>query len=63
MGRLGDHAHIVTVFDVGDEGGEPYIVSQYIAGGDLAGVPDKTAWAAVARRPGGASSHGGLQGA
>jgi class 3 adenylate cyclase len=36
MGRLGDHANIVTVFDTGDEGGEPYIVSQYMAGGDLA---------------------------
>jgi class 3 adenylate cyclase/tetratricopeptide (TPR) repeat protein len=36
MGRLGDHAHIVTVFDTGEEGAEPYIVSQYMAGGDLA---------------------------
>ena len=40
MGRLGDHQHIVTVFDVGDEGGpdgrgQPYIVSQYMAGGAL----------------------------
>jgi class 3 adenylate cyclase/tetratricopeptide (TPR) repeat protein len=42
MGRLGDHPHIVTIFDVGDEGGEPYIVSQYMAGGDLAAVLDKT---------------------
>ncbi|HEU4759168.1 MAG TPA: protein kinase, partial [Dehalococcoidia bacterium] len=41
MGRLGDHPHIVTVFDIGDESGEPYIVSQYMAGGDLAGVLDK----------------------
>jgi len=43
MGRLGDHPHIVTVFDIGEEydlGGrpEPYIVSQYMAGGDLAGL-------------------------
>src|SRR5438067_1246042 len=28
MGRLGDHAHIVTIFDSGDEHGAPYIVSQ-----------------------------------
>ena len=35
MGRLGDHPHVVTVFDIGEEGGEPYIVSQYMAGGDL----------------------------
>src|SRR5206468_5948085 len=35
MGRLGDHPHIVTIHDVGDEGGQPYIVSQYMAGGSL----------------------------
>jgi eukaryotic-like serine/threonine-protein kinase len=38
MGRLGDHPHIVTIYDVGDDGGpggqrQPYIVSQYMAGG------------------------------
>src|SRR3989337_1669761 len=38
MGRLGDHPHIVTVFDVGDEGGQPYIVSQHMRGGDLEGL-------------------------
>jgi len=35
MGRLGDHPHIVTVYDVGEEGGEPFIVCQYMAGGSL----------------------------
>ena len=35
MGRLGDHPHIVTIHDIGDEGGQPYIVSQHMAGGDL----------------------------
>ena len=35
MGRLGDHQHIVTVFDIGEEHGEPIIVSQFMAGGDL----------------------------
>ncbi len=35
MGRLGDHPHIVTVHDIGDEGGQPYIVSQYMVGGTL----------------------------
>jgi serine/threonine protein kinase len=38
MGRLGDHPNVVTVFDIGDERGEPFIVSQYMAGGDLAGM-------------------------
>ncbi len=35
MARLGDHPNIVTVFDVGDEGSQPYIVSQYMAGGSV----------------------------
>jgi class 3 adenylate cyclase len=40
MGRLRDHPNIVTVFDIGEEDGpdgqaQPYIVSQYMAGGDL----------------------------
>ena len=35
MGRLGDHPHIVTAHDIGDEHGQPYIVSQFLAGGDL----------------------------
>jgi class 3 adenylate cyclase len=36
MARLGDHPNIVTVFDVGDEDGMPYIVSQFVGGGTLA---------------------------
>src|SRR5262245_56759189 len=35
MGRLGDHPHIVTVYDVGDEAGRPYIIMQYMRGGDV----------------------------
>jgi class 3 adenylate cyclase len=38
MGRLGDHPNIVTVHDIGDDEGQPYIVSQYMAGGDLEGL-------------------------
>jgi eukaryotic-like serine/threonine-protein kinase len=43
MARLGDHPHIVTVFDIGEETGpsgqpQPYIVSQYMAGGELADI-------------------------
>jgi class 3 adenylate cyclase/tetratricopeptide (TPR) repeat protein len=35
MGRLGDHTNIVTVHDIGDDNGQPYIVSQHMGGGDL----------------------------
>ncbi|MEA2474857.1 MAG: eukaryotic-like serine/threonine-protein kinase [Thermoleophilaceae bacterium] len=35
MARLGDHPNVVSVFDIGDDDGEPYIVSQYMAGGSL----------------------------
>ena len=45
MARLGDHPHIVTVHDIGEDAGELYIVSQYMAGGSLA---DQTG---VARLP------------
>jgi serine/threonine protein kinase len=44
MGRLGDHPHIVSVFDIGEEAsttsgqGQPYIVSQLMAGGDVEGL-------------------------
>ena len=38
MGRLRDHPHIVTVHDIGEEDGRPYIVSQHMAGGDLEGL-------------------------
>ncbi|MBI1886376.1 MAG: protein kinase, partial [Chloroflexi bacterium] len=37
MGRLGDHPNVVTVYDIGEEDGQPYIVSQHMAGGDLEG--------------------------
>src|SRR4051812_21550131 len=33
MAQLGDHPHVVTVHDIGEDRGEPYIVSQYMAGG------------------------------
>ncbi len=35
MGRLGDHPHIVTVHDIGDEDHRPYIVSQFMPGGSV----------------------------
>lgn len=36
MAKLGDHPHIVTVFDVGDEDDRPFIVSQLMPGGSVA---------------------------
>ena len=36
MALLGDHPHIVTVHDVGEEADAPYIVSQLMSGGSLA---------------------------
>jgi eukaryotic-like serine/threonine-protein kinase len=38
MGRLGDHPHIVSVYDTGEEEGRPYIVSRYLPGGDVEGL-------------------------
>jgi serine/threonine protein kinase len=35
MGRLGDNPYIVAIYDVGEERGQPYIVSQYMAGGSV----------------------------
>lgn len=35
MGRLGDHPHVVVVHDVGEDKGQPYIVSRYMAGGSV----------------------------
>ncbi|HXI89357.1 MAG TPA: protein kinase [Blastocatellia bacterium] len=36
MARLGSHPNIVTVYDIGDEDGRPFIVSQYVEGGSVA---------------------------
>ncbi len=38
LGRLGDHPHIVTVYDVAEESGRPYLVTQYVEGGSLLDV-------------------------
>ena len=35
MGRLGDHANIVTVHDVGEEQGQSYLVLPVLTGGDV----------------------------
>ena len=38
MGRLGSHPHIVTVYDIGEESGQPYLVLPVLPGGDVEGV-------------------------
>jgi len=35
MGKLGDNPYVVSIYDVGEERGQPYIVSQYMAGGSV----------------------------
>ncbi|HKH16565.1 MAG TPA: AAA family ATPase [Solirubrobacteraceae bacterium] len=37
MARLGDHAHTVTVHDIGEHDGTTYLVCQFLPGGSVAG--------------------------
>ena len=37
MARL-THPNVVTIHDIGDEDGQPYIVAEYMGGGDVAGL-------------------------
>ena len=41
MGRLGDHPNIVTVYDIGEEDGQPYMVLPLLSGGDVEGVIER----------------------
>ena len=41
MGRLGSHPHIVTVFDLGQEGDLPYMVTELMGGGDVESLIEK----------------------
>jgi len=36
--RLSSHPHVVTIFDVGEHQGQPFIVMEYMSGGSLADV-------------------------
>tara|TARA_B000000460_G_scaffold103764_1_gene72656 strand:- start:219 stop:4145 length:3927 start_codon:yes stop_codon:yes gene_type:complete len=38
MGRLGSHPHIVTVFDLGQQDGQPFMVTELMGGGDVEGL-------------------------
>ena len=35
MAKLGEHPNVVNVYDFGEEAGQLYLISQYMAGGDL----------------------------
>ena len=35
MRKLGDHPHVVSVIDTGEEAGSPFIVSEFMPGGDV----------------------------
>jgi tetratricopeptide (TPR) repeat protein len=41
MGRLGDHPNIMTIYDMGDENGQPYIVLPLMPKGDVEGLIEK----------------------
>ncbi len=41
MGKLGDHPNIVSIFDIGDHQGQPYIVIPFMPGGDVEGLIKK----------------------
>jgi serine/threonine protein kinase len=41
MGRLGAHPHVVTIFEIGEEGGAPYVVTELMSGGDVEGLLEK----------------------
>jgi hypothetical protein len=43
MGRLGSHPHIVTVFDLGQHDGQPYMVTELMQGGDVEGIIEQAA--------------------
>jgi tetratricopeptide (TPR) repeat protein len=38
MGKLGDHPHIVSIYDFGDHQGQPFIVLPLMSGGDVEGL-------------------------
>ena len=38
MGRLGSHPHIVTVFDLGQQNEQPFMVTELMGGGDVEGL-------------------------
>jgi hypothetical protein len=41
MGKLGDHPNIVSIYDLGDHQGQPYIVLPLMSGNDVEGLINK----------------------
>ncbi len=41
MGKLGDHPNIVTIYDIGQVGEQPYVVLPLMPGGDIEGLIEK----------------------
>jgi len=37
VGRLGAHPHVVAIFEIGEEGGVPFVVTELMGGGDVEG--------------------------
>ena len=42
MGRLGDHPNIVTVYDFGEDEGQPYMVLPLLSGGDVESLVEQS---------------------
>ena len=43
MGRMGTHPHVVTIFEIGEEAGAPYVVTELMGGGDVEGLLEQAA--------------------
>ncbi len=43
MGRLGAHPHIVSIFDLGEHEGQPFVVTELMGGGDVEGLLEDAA--------------------
>ena len=41
IGQLGTHPNIVTIYDLGEHEDQPYIIAEYMDGGDVETLIDK----------------------